>query len=436
MIDLILVSICLILFFLATLLLRDLRIVDQNLRLGDTHRKAIFPVTKSILSGLDAVKAYSSIVGKDSKKEELYEISKGILDQLAKEVALETQADGCYLKVGSVLGCSSEKLEKVSSTIREFLDDVCNSRFLNLPQHNSTSSIVSMGALHAVGFSYYYLDEIPDIQQSIILALYDTDSRDLTKIAQTIQFLGREIKFRHNFFNLSTQLSQLLEENSLIKRNLQAVAHDAKSPLQTLNLILSRIKVQNPENKLLNLGTMSIKFLEDIIFSFLDTDGLDSPSDQQVDIRMLTEEVITLLQPIAEAREKQIVLDCQDNFSVKANAIALKRVVLNLLTNSLKYSRGEIIKITILNNFSQRLIISDKDSNPNLEAFNFSGQAQPAAPISKSINKSWGIGLSSVKRLCEKNNLKIFFQKNDQNGLDAILEFSPQLEDDPLASLE
>jgi len=227
-----------------------------------------------------------------------------------------------------------------------------------------------------------------------------------------------------------------LEENSLIKRNLQAVAHDAKSPLQTLNLILSRIKVQNPENKLLNLGTMSIKFLEDIIFSFLDTDGLDSPSDQQVDIRSLTEEVITLLQPIAEAREKQIVLDCQDNFSVKANAIALKRVVLNLLTNSLKYSKGEIIKITILNNFSQRLIISDKDSNPNLEAFNFSGQVQPAEPLSKSSNKSWGIGLSSVTRLCEKNNLKIFFQKNDQNGLDAILEFSPQLQDDPLASLE
>jgi len=436
MIDLILISTCLILFFIAVLLLRDLRIVDRNLRLGDRYKKAVFPVTKSILSGLDAVKAYSSIVGKDSKKEELYEISKDILDQLAKEVALETEAAGCYLKVGSVLGCSSAKLEKVSSTIREFLDDVCSSKFLNLPQHNSTTSIVSMGTLHAIGFSYYYLDEIPDIQHSVILALYDNDSRDLTKIAQTTQFLGKEIKFRHNFYHLSAQLNQLLEENSLIKRNLQAVAHDAKSPIQTLNLILSRIKVQNPENKLLNLGTMSIKFLEDIIFSFLDTNGFDSPSDHQVDLRILTEEVTTLLQPIAEAREKQIALDCQDNFSVTANAIVLKRVLLNLLTNSLKYSKGEIIKVTISNNFSKRLIISDKDSNPDLAAFSFSGQAQPAEPISKSSDKSWGIGLSSVTRLCEKNNLKISFQKNDQNGLDAILEFSPQPEDDPLGSLE
>lgn len=149
------------------------------------------------------------------------------------------------------------------------------------------------------------------------------------------------------------QQLQLQAQISEMKENIfRSVAHDLRAPLLGLQgylFILQSGKVSKKEEKeYLELMGQAAKNLSVLLEDVLDVSrveaGMMEPHKQRVDVKSLLKQVTDTLAPTAA--EKNLTLKCEEEITtVWADPKLLQRVIMNLVSNAIKFTEKGFVKI-------------------------------------------------------------------------------------------
>lgn len=241
---------------------------------------------------------------------------------------------------------------------------------------------------------------------------------------------------------LSKQVVNLLElrkKNKEIKKKYRelenfshVVSHDIKSPLSNISSITKILKLDY-ENKLddegkeyLELIGQSCSELTDFVDSMLvyyksDTNSPDN--FEQFDLKNLTDKIIDIIDP-----SEKVKFETPDKYILKTNRTALRQVLLNLMTNAIKYNDKDqtVIKVKVdeLDDFYAFTVedngigISEDNKEKVFELFENLGVED------KDSNTGTGIGLSTVKKIVKSMGGRIKLDSEEGKGTKITFTFS------------
>jgi two-component system phosphate regulon sensor histidine kinase PhoR len=205
-------------------------------------------------------------------------------------------------------------------------------------------------------------------------------------------------------------------------------AHDLKTPVVGIAGLTRRLL----QGKLGELAPAQINYLqtvdrelhrlEELITHFLDFARLDlrimTPQPQDLDVGGECQEVLTLLQPLAEAKEITLLINLPPEIpTLKADPYLFRRVLENLIGNAIKYSpSGSTVWLEAqIEDPAVRFAV--KDQGPGIspddlfhlfESF-YRGQGVADIP-------GFGLGLATVKRIIDAHGGRIWVDTTPGHG--------------------
>ncbi len=149
---------------------------------------------------------------------------------------------------------------------------------------------------------------------------------------------------------ISDYTTTIQEQNERIKAFNRAASHELRSPIGTLlfaSALLEKDMVREDPRRLAKV-TAAVRTSADRLSWLVKnlqrmakvSEPLDVPSEQHVDLRLLSQEVARQLEEMAAARHVELRI-APDLPSVDADPARLELVLLNLVANGIKYSDPE-----------------------------------------------------------------------------------------------
>jgi len=276
-------------------------------------------------------------------------------------------------------------------------------------------------------------------------AIYATahDITDLVEIENALKGSKDELEIRvkertkelQNEINERVQIQKQLHNakiaadnsNHAKSRFLSQMSHELRTPLNAILGFSQIIELEYVDNSELLDNVKEIsgagRHLLDLINEILDLAKIEAGEiDVRIESVVLNEIVdacVTFLKPIANKRNVELVYQ-QDDFVgvyVHADKIRLKQIILNLISNAIKYNieGGKVILSAVTENGMCRISIADTGIGipENMHSRLF----QPFERLGADIRiEGTGIGLTISKQLVEKMDGDIAFESEPGKG--------------------
>jgi signal transduction histidine kinase len=246
---------------------------------------------------------------------------------------------------------------------------------------------------------------------------------------QALKTLGRQVidklELRRKVASLEKANQELLNSNVLIQKFASMAAHDIKNPLSSILLTSQALKIRQEKLgdegclRLVNLNIASTKNLLELVeemLAYSKSPSLLLAKKQNFDLNALISKVVGLL----TVPENMEVILPEQSHKLYFSIIALEQILINLLSNAIRYTNKEKSYITI--RFEQdddfyRLEIEDngvgiaEQYHEKIFSNNFT------LKITDRYNKKGsGIGLSTVKDLLNVLNGNIYVKSVPGEG--------------------
>ena len=203
----------------------------------------------------------------------------------------------------------------------------------------------------------------------------------------------------------NTQLANLTKVNKDLKQLSYTTSHDLRSPIGNLLSLIKLIdftKISDPDNlKYLKFIQQSAESISQAVNDSVDLLIQKDQINVEVEVLDLNESLNKVLNPIRSFiinSNATIKVDFSSLETIKFNKAYLESIFLNLITNSIKYSRKDIFpEINIYSkreNGVNQLVISDNGLGFDLEKFK--GKIFGLNQTFHEDNDSKGIGLYLV----------------------------------------
>jgi len=171
-------------------------------------------------------------------------------------------------------------------------------------------------------------------------------------------------------------LLERLERASVTERRFASdAAHELRTPLAVLRtgleVTLARERSANENHAALAAAhreVLSLCRIADELLMLARLNGEVSVERSRLNLRELVVEIASTVEPLAQAREVQLRVNADQDVFVEGNAGHLRRLVINLLDNALKFTpvNGSIeARLTME---SDRVILRVADSGPGIDA--------------------------------------------------------------------
>lgn len=237
------------------------------------------------------------------------------------------------------------------------------------------------------------------IRKKIDISLFDKDIEKLTKTIND-----------HIDVHIKSIIKQKDAEDEL-KRAIANISHDIRTPLTSVlgYMQMSRRDDITYEKRIecINIAESRAKSLKSILEKLFSFSIVQSPEYKMeieyVNLNNILYEVISSYYDEFKKNNIELNIDIEeDNVVVLGNKIETIRILENLITNLIKYSKGnENIKLKIQKDKGV-LIISNKVENLKEEDIKLLFDRFYKQDISRNSCKSSGLGLSIAKTLIEK----------------------------------
>lgn len=223
--------------------------------------------------------------------------------------------------------------------------------------------------------------------------------------------------------NLTNQeLTRLIKAN---QDNISHLAHELKNPLNSIigysELILrsSRKNVEAQDtfphlehiDRVLRNGRQLLRLINDTLEISRYSAGKMKLQPAPIDVRSLIDDVFEMLKPLADAKELEMVVDCdRAPEKVLSDPLRLQQIVTNLLSNAIRYTQSGTIQLTcqILSDNRWAIAVSDtgigiasEDQPCVFDPFFRAGDSGSYLP------DSTGLGLAIVSQLVKLMQGKI-----------------------------
>lgn len=252
----------------------------------------------------------------------------------------------------------------------------------------------------------------------------------------------------HRFIGVAMQDITRLVQLNRARRDLVAnISHELRTPITRIRLIIEGLfhEAEKPKRK------ASIESLKEIA---VETDALLWLAQELLDLSMIesgqaimrlvetplvqvVEDAIERLIPQAETKKLSIESDVSDSFEVLSDADQLRRVLGNLIHNSIKWSpKGGSIKITATAK-DDEITIAVFDDGPGVpdDMCERIFERFYQVDASRSGHEGTGLGLAICKHIIEAHGGKIWAEGNSQGTggrfLFTVLNAKPSSDADP-----
>ena len=220
----------------------------------------------------------------------------------------------------------------------------------------------------------------------------------------------RLLELRLNKLKLEEALVVVEKKNIALERFAYIAAHDLKSPLANITGLTNLFKdsfgrkLSKEGCEIINLIQSSSVKLKDMIDSLLDyskSNTIEKEKNTKISITVLEKEISSIF-----AFQKNCSIKFNSDFAfIVANKSALEQILINLITNSIKYNDKEntSIKVDFIENVDNYQI-SVSDNGPGILEENQEIIFEIFEVVSKVDRfglKGNGIGLSTVKNIVE-----------------------------------
>jgi PAS domain S-box-containing protein len=271
------------------------------------------------------------------------------------------------------------------------------------------------------------LNIMEDLQNTITaLTTAEIEIREKNK---ELQEMNRELlSAREELTDLNRDLERKVKERTadvekLLRQKdefIGQLGHDLKTPLTPLNILLPIVREQEKDPKLkelLDVVFNNILFMKNLVMKTLALAQLNSPNSKfDLLVNDLSVQVQDMLQmDTALFHEKHVIVEnnIPAETMVRSDSLQIKEVFDNLISNAIKYSPEDNIKITLeAKKKDDFVLVSVKDTGIGLEVDQIPHVFDEFYKVDYSRHdlQSTGLGLSICKRIVEKHGGRIWVE--------------------------
>jgi two-component system, OmpR family, osmolarity sensor histidine kinase EnvZ len=219
-----------------------------------------------------------------------------------------------------------------------------------------------------------------------------------------------------SFNSMTRQVKELLAARTTM---LAGISHDLRTPLTRLNLSLELLSAR-PDPRLILAMRRDIEAMNALIGEFLEiARGLEKEDRVPVSLRKLLDELADDVRRTGGAEVQVSGPNCE----VMARLVALRRVLVNLIDNAVRYGGGRPIEITLRRD-SESCSVHILDHGPGIPKAERELVFQPFYRIEKSRNSASGgsgLGLAVARQLAEVNGWELDLLPGPGVGTEAVL---------------
>ncbi|MGB6758912.1 MAG: ATP-binding protein [Xanthobacteraceae bacterium] len=220
-------------------------------------------------------------------------------------------------------------------------------------------------------------------------------------------------------FSEIEEKSRQLETASQHKsRFLASMSHELRTPLNAIigltDMLVNNAprfgteKALEPLRRVHRAGTHLLELIKQVLdLSKIEAGKLDLNVDS-IRIAPLVEEVIGTARPLAEQNKNTLSVECpRDLLPIEADAMRLRQIILNLLSNACKFTKAGDVKLqvtTALREGQQFIEIAVIDTGIGMTAEQMSRLFVEFSQADASTARQYGgtgLGLAITRRLCQ-----------------------------------
>ena len=233
--------------------------------------------------------------------------------------------------------------------------------------------------------------------------------RSLTALSNQVVNL---LNLRKNKIALEKALTNLDEKNKELEKFAYIAAHDIKSPLKNISSLIKLFSddyhsiIDTDGQILLNLiqnSSDKLKILVDGLLDYSRSEGVLKEKKSVIELATLKKEISNLF-----SNEEKLIIEFKTSLTeVYTNRVAIEQILINLVTNAIKYNDKKITEIEIgvsENDAYYEFYVKDNGIGIALDnqkkIFNI---FEVTAIKDKFGQYGNGIGLATVKKIVEKS---------------------------------
>ena len=239
---------------------------------------------------------------------------------------------------------------------------------------------------------------------------------------------------KDEFGDLSRSFNVLLENIQHSVENIKQFTADASHELKTpLTIIQGEIDLAKKEDiskkeleKTLQIIDKEQKNLQDIIENFLLLAKLDKEvfHDKKAFLDKVVFDVIEQNLSHLEKKNLELKLDIEENLEIQFDEKYLLIVLSNLLSNAIKYTQSGYIKL-LAKKMNNEIVFMIEDSGQGIKKDDINKIFERFFRVEKVRTSSMnglGLGLSIVKKICDRFNYEITVKSIENKGSTFILK--------------
>ncbi len=235
-------------------------------------------------------------------------------------------------------------------------------------------------------------------------------------------FFKQNNNLANNYVELQSNCELLELRQKAHLKSTKSIVHDLRGPIAGIisasRLIQMDGNFSEDEEKLLKLieesGTSAAALLNEL----LTTEKEVELAKERSDLYEILDTCTYLLNFQAAEKSQKIILE-GNRIQLLVNKEKIKRVIINLVSNAIKFS-FENTNINVgLNTTENEAIISVKDEGlgiSNLISHNIFSKTTKAQRLGTANEESFGLGLSISKEIVEEHGGRIWFENNKSSG--------------------
>lgn len=220
----------------------------------------------------------------------------------------------------------------------------------------------------------------------------------------------RTVVFLQDVSEIENQAQQL--KLASMGRLTASIAHEVRNPLSAIShaaSLLSEDLVQPTEKRLLNIVSDNVVRLNRMIEDILKLSRKAHTQAEPLQLAPLLSEAVLEMRETHKFAPDLIAVGRMDNAPVRFDPLHLREVVMNLLTNALRYASGRpgSIRLVAVSPTAERFELHVQDDGP---AITPEVRAHLFEPFYTTSSKGTGLGLYVARELCLNNGAMLDYE--------------------------
>jgi signal transduction histidine kinase len=197
-------------------------------------------------------------------------------------------------------------------------------------------------------------------------------------------------------------------QDSFIKHSI----HEINTPLAVIMTHIDLFKMKEGDNKYLSKIEAGSKIISNIYadLSYMVKKNRFEYRKKHFNMSSFVEERIDFFYEIAQGNKHDIISQVEKGIQIYFSPEELQRIVDNNLSNAIKYANRDTDVKVVLTEEKEEIILAFVGTSPKIED---TERIFKAFERENNVRGGFGLGLEIVYAICQKENVKIEVQSND-----------------------